>query len=108
MKPGNVRIRGLAISLCCGLLVLSFVRTRDMEAGQAAISYSRTGQDDLSFWVNHNGLIQYDVEGEVGFGDIARILLRRRANGEPIRQIRDRFTFKVQDIDALHTPDVFR
>jgi hypothetical protein len=79
-----------------------------MAGGQAAISYSRPGQDDLSFWVNHNGLIQYDVEGEVGFGDIARILLRRRSNCEPIRQLRDRFTFKVQDIDTLRTPDIFR
>lgn len=108
MTTSDVRLRGLGLSLCCGLLVLAFVRTRDVAAGQAAVSYSRPGQDDLSFWVNHNGLIQYDVEGEVGFGDIARILLRRRANGDAIRPLRDRFTFKVQDVDTLRTPDVFR
>jgi hypothetical protein len=108
MTNSNVRLRGVALSFCCLMLVLVFVRTRDMRAGQAAISYSRPGQEDLSFWVNHNGLLQYDVEGEVGFGDIARILLRRRTNGELIRQLRDRFTFKVQDVESLQTPDVFR
>jgi hypothetical protein len=108
MAGREARVRGLAVCLCCGLLVLAFFRTRDASAGQAAISYSRPGQDDLSFWVNHNGLIQYDVEGEVGFGDIARILLRRRANGELVRKLRDRFTFPVQDIGTLQTPDVFR
>jgi hypothetical protein len=104
----NGRLRGVALSLCCGLLVLAFFRADDMAAGQAAISYSLPGQDNLSFWVNHNGLLQYDIEGEVGFGDMARILLRRRANGESIRQLRDRFTFKVQDINSLKTPDLFR
>src|SRR5687768_13226971 len=108
MTISNVRLRGVALGLGCGLLVFAFVRAREMAAGQAAISYSLPGQDDLSFWVNHNGLIQYDVEGEVGFGDVARILLRRRANGESIRQLRDRFTFKVQDIGTLQTPDLFR
>ena len=58
---------------------------------------SRPGQEDLSFWVNHNGLLQFDVEGEVGFGDMARVLLRRRANAATIRDLRDRFTFRVQD-----------
>ncbi|MGH9718636.1 MAG: CehA/McbA family metallohydrolase [Bryobacteraceae bacterium] len=69
---------------------------------------SRPGQEDLSFWVNHNGLLQFEVEGEVGFGDMARVLLRRRSNGESIRELRDRFTFRVQDPAALQTPDVFR
>ena len=77
-------------------------------AGQAAVSLSRPGQEDLSFWVNHNGLIQFEVEGEVGFGDMARVLLRRRSNGDYIRDLRDRFTFRVQDPAAVMTPDVFR
>jgi TolB protein len=89
------------------LLAAAFVTTRDSAAGQAAVPLSRPGQEDLSFWVNHNGLIQFEVEGEVGFGDIARILLRRRANGELIRELRDRFTFREQNPAALRSPDVF-
>ena len=89
-------------------LLLSAFFLRNGAAGQAAVSLSRPGQEDLSFWVNHNGLIQFDVEGEVGFGDMARVLLRRRANGDYIRDLRDRFTFRVQDSAALATPDLFR
>jgi hypothetical protein len=79
------------------LLALAALTTRETSAGQGAVPLSRPGQEDLSFWVNHNGLLQFDVEGEVGFGDVARILLRRRANAEHIRELRDRFTFRVQD-----------
>ena len=68
---------------------------------------SRPGQEDLSFWVNHNGLLQFEVEGEVGFGDMARVLLRRRANAASISELRDRFTFRVRDPAALETPEVF-
>src|SRR4029434_8098063 len=42
------------------------------------------------------------------FGDMARVLLRRRANTELIRQLRDRFTFRIQDLAALRTPDAFQ
>lgn len=108
MKRRMAGLRAMAVLASCGLLILAFVRTRDVAAGQAAVPLSRPGQEDVSFWVNHNGLIQYDVEGEVGFGDMARILLRRRTNGEFIRELRDRFTFRVQDIGSLETPDVFR
>jgi hypothetical protein len=90
------------------LLVLAAVTRRETAAGQGAVPLSRPGQEDLSFWVNHNGLLQFDVEGEVGFGDMARILLRRRANGEQIRELRDRFTFRVQDPAALLTSELFR
>lgn len=69
---------------------------------------SRPGQEDLSFWVNHKGLLQFDAEGEVGFGDIARILLRRRSNAAAIADLRDRFTFRVKDPGAIVTPDVYR
>ena len=48
--------------------------------GQSAVPYSKPGQEELTFWVNHNGLEQLDVLGEVGFGDMARILMRRRSN----------------------------
>src|SRR5437016_955167 len=92
----------------CLLLALAFVGTRDPAAGQAAVSMSRPGQEDISFWITHNGMLQYDVEGETGFGDLARILLRRRANAEQIRELRDRFTFRVQQPGAIQTPDVFR
>ena len=97
----------LAGGAACLLLFAAHFTQREA-AGQAAVPLSKPGQEDLSFWVNHNGLLQFEAEGEVGFGDIARILLRRRANGEAIRELRDRFTFRVQDAAALTTPDVFR
>ena len=101
------RARAVAIVGFAALL-LSAVLFKNGAAGQAAVSLSRAGQEDLSFWINHNGLIQFDVEGEVGFGDMARVLLRRRSNGDYIRDLRDRFTFRVQDPAALATPDLFR
>jgi hypothetical protein len=91
-----------------GAILAAAVFFQDGAAGQAAISLSRAGQEGLSFWVNHNGLVQFEVEGEVGFGDLARVLLRRRSNGDYIRDLRDRFTFRVQDPAALATPDLFR
>ncbi len=56
--------------------------------------------------MNHNGLEQLEVLGEVGFGDMARILMRRRANDEAFRKLRDRFTFRVKEMSAIQTPDV--
>lgn len=91
-----------------GLLLAAGLATRQPAAGQAAVPLSRPGQEELSFWVNHNGLIQFDAEGEVGFGDIARILLRRRSNTAAIAELRDRFTFRVKDSGAIVTPDIFR
>src|SRR3989454_744702 len=79
-----------------------------ISGGQSAVSLSRPGQDDLTFWANHNGLVELDVQGEVGFGDMARILMRRRSNSDRMRAMRDRFTFKVHEIAALDTPDLFR
>ena len=90
------------------LLFLAGLATRQPAAGQAAVSLSRYGQEDLSFWVNHNGLLQFDAEGEVGFGDLARLLLRRRANAPALGELRDRFTFRVRDPQAVATPDTFR
>lgn len=87
--------------------LLGCVLLSRIDAWQAAVSMSRPGQEDLSFWVNHNGLLQFDVEGEVGFGDMARVLLRRRANAEAIVKLRDRFTFRVQDPSALDAADAF-
>ena len=98
-------------ALCGAALLalgLAFVRISSLSAGQAAVSLSRPGQEDLTFWVNHNGLAELDVEGEVGFGDMARILMRRRVNSDRMRAMRDRFTFKVQEMAALNTPDQFR
>src|ERR1700692_3137212 len=93
-------------SLC--LLILAAIRIPPAPAGQGAVPLSKPGQEDLTFWANHNGLEQLDVEGEVGFGDMARILLRRRSNSEIIRGLRDRFTFRVHEMTALETPDAFR
>src|SRR6476646_5828154 len=89
------------------LLCLALLRIPS-SAGQSAVPLSRPGQEDLTFWVNHNGLDQIEVLGEVGFGDMARILMRRRANGEAFRKLRDRFTFSVKEMSAIQTPDVFR
>jgi hypothetical protein len=58
------------------VLLAAAVVFEDGAAGQAAVPLSRMGQEDLSFWINHNGLVQFDVEGEVGFGDMARVVLR--------------------------------
>jgi hypothetical protein len=102
-----IRSRAAAI-VCFGGLLSTAAFFQEEAAGQAAVSLSRVGQDDLSFWVNHNGLIQFEAEGEVGFGDMARVLLRRRTNGDYIRDLRDRFTFRVQDPAAVATPDLFR
>ncbi|MBI3682889.1 MAG: CehA/McbA family metallohydrolase [Acidobacteria bacterium] len=77
-------------------------------ASQSAVSHSRPGQEDLTFWVHRRGLEQIDVEGEVGFGDMARILLRRRENATRIAEIRDRFTFRTLDLMKLETPDSVR
>ncbi len=90
------------------LLVVAAIRIPPLPAGQGALPMSRPGQENLTFWVNHNGLDQVDVLGEVGFGDMARILMRRRSNAPFMRELRDRFTFKIHDMDAIHTPDVFR
>src|SRR6476659_2843971 len=89
-------------------LVLAFLRISALSGGQGAVSMSRPGQDDLTFWANHNGLAELDVQGEVGFGDMARILMRRRSNSERMRAMRDRFTFKVHEMAAIDTPDLFR
>ncbi len=62
----------------------------------------------MTFWVNHNGLGEVSVEGEVGFGDMARLLMRRRANAPLIRRLRDRFTYSTRDMEAIETPDTFR
>src|SRR6478672_180043 len=102
----GVSQRNWRIALIAAFVALLIVA--DRVTGQSAVSMSLLGQEDLSFWVNHNGLLQFDVEGPVGFGDMARVLLRRRANDEAIMPLRDRFTFRVQDPAALRTPDIFQ
>src|SRR5947208_6766293 len=90
------------------LLLLAAIRIPPLPAGQGAVPISKPGHEDLTFWVNHNGLEQIDVLGEVGFGDLARILMRRRSNAPMLRELRDRFTFKTQELSAIRTPDVYR
>src|SRR5262245_7374828 len=104
----STQIRCALGCLAAGALLIASLRISRLSGGQAAVSLSRPGQDDLTFWVNHNGLSELDVEGEVGFGDMARILMRRRVNSDRMRALRDRFTFKVQEMGALNTPDLFR
>src|SRR6516164_3934498 len=109
MEPHSTTLRRSLVCLTAGgLLVIAAIRIPVLPAWQAAVPMSRTGQEDLTFWVNHNGLEQLDVLGEVGFGDMARILMRRRSNAALMRELRDRFTFKVRQMSAIRTPDVFR
>src|SRR5262249_38936705 len=54
--------RLLAAAAFCILLLLASFSTRQTAAGQAAVPLSRPGQEDLSFWINHNGLLQYEAE----------------------------------------------
>jgi TolB protein len=100
--------RWLLAITAVALLFLAAFRTESLAGGQSARSHSLPGHEDLSFWVNHDGLMELDFEGEVGFGDMARLLMRRRANRETMRGLRDRFTFPSQDIATLETPDAFR
>lgn len=100
--------RTLAVIGGLTLLVGALLRIPPASGGQGAVSWSRPGHEDLSFWINHNGLIEVDVEGEVGFGDMARLLMRRRANSEKMRALRDRFVFRVREFAVLDTPDVVR
>jgi hypothetical protein len=104
----EVRRRCLLVASAAGLLVVSGLRIPPLPAWQAGIPLSRPGQEDLTFWVNHNGLEQLDALGEVGFGDMARILMRRRSNAGLMRELRDRFTFKVREMSAIRNPDAFR
>jgi hypothetical protein len=106
MRPQHYARAGAAAAAIV-LLCLATLRIPS-PAGQGAVPLSRPGQEDLTFWVNHNGLENIEVLGEVGFGDMARILMRRRANDDAFRKLRDRFTFAVKEISAIRTPDVFR
>ena len=109
MRPASAAcIRAGVVTGFVLLIGAASIATRQGAAGQAAVSLSRPGQEDLSFWVNHNGLVQFEAEGEVGFGDLARVLLRRRGNAPSIARLRDRFTFRVTDPAAIDTPDLFR
>jgi hypothetical protein len=87
------------------LAVGAFLATKS-GAGQGARSFSlEPAHEDLTFWVNHDGLSEIDFEGEVGFGDMARILMRRRANAPMLRKLRDRFVFNDRDFAKLVVPD---
>src|SRR6267142_6360288 len=108
MLTHTFRIRCALSGAACASLLLAFFRISALSGGQGAVSLSRPGQDDLTFWANHNGLAELDIQGEVGFGDMARILMRRRSNSDRMRAMRDRFTFRVQEMAAFNTPDLYR
>src|SRR5215813_9995840 len=108
MLTHTFRIRCALSGAALAALLLAFLKISALSGGQGAVSMSRPGQEDLTFWANHNGLAELDVQGEVGFGDMARILMRRRSNSDRMRALRDRFTFRVQDMAALNTPDLYR
>src|SRR5690349_7311606 len=99
-------MRTLAIVTALVLVVLAQVKTAHEGMSPERVkqfderTLSLPGQEYVSFWANHNGLEQYDVEGEVGFGDMARILLRRRSNSELLRGLRERDEFRVKDLAA--------
>ncbi len=86
---------------------LAFFETRRVEAGQSAVSHSKPGHEELTFWVHRRGLEEIDFEGEAGFGDIARVLLRRRENAAAMAAIRDRFTFRTLDLTQLAVSGAF-
>ncbi|MBK5291666.1 MAG: CehA/McbA family metallohydrolase [Acidobacteriia bacterium] len=99
--------RPFYLTVAITLLLIAALRF-PVVAGQGAVSLSRAGHEDLTFWVNHNGLDQIDVEGEIGFGDMARLLMRRRSNAARMQALRDRFVFKVREFDKLDAPDLLR
>ena len=94
---------GLAV---VAVLMLAMALWRQPAAGQGAVSHSRPGQEDLTFWINHDGLGEIDAEGQLGFGDAARLLMRRRSNAAAMRGLRDRFVFKSTAFSTLATPDL--
>jgi hypothetical protein len=96
--------------LALGASVLLATAAWRLLGGQAAVSWSLPvpGHEDLTFWVNHDGLEQLDFEGEVGFGDLARVLMRRRANSAKMMTLRNRFVFKSREFPSLDTPDLLR
>ena len=98
--------RALPAATGAALIAIAAWKYPASVAGQGAVSMSKPGHEDLTFWVNHRGLDQFDFEGEVGFGDMARMLLRRRANSALMTPLRDRFTFKTREMKALAMPDV--
>src|SRR3954471_15455862 len=109
MRPASAaRIRAALVTGFLLLLGAGSIATRQGAAGQSAVSLSRPGQEDLSFWVNHNGLVQFEAEGEAGFGDLARALLRRRGNAPSIARLRERFRFRVDAPASIDPPDLFR
>src|SRR4030081_975224 len=109
LMTNRVRVRCWMAAGFVILLAAAWIRYPALAlGGQAAVSLSNYGQENITFWCNHSGLEQLDVEGEVRFGDLARILLRRRSNIDQIRKLRFLFTFKDPDMRKLKTPDVFR
>ncbi|MFN9083700.1 MAG: hypothetical protein ACK5XD_01815, partial [Acidobacteriota bacterium] len=53
-------LRGVLAGAALLLLIVAGLAMRQPAAGQAAVSLSRYGQEDLSLWVNHNVLLQFD------------------------------------------------
>jgi hypothetical protein len=99
-------MRRLPFVCAAVVLVIVALFSAPSGAGQGARSFSlEPAHEDLTFWVNHNGLSEIDVEGEIGFGDMARILMRRRANAPMLRKLRDRFVFSDRDFAKLTLPD---
>lgn len=98
--------RSFICLVAVALLAGAIWRIPHARAFQGAVAHSLPGHEDLTFWVNHNGLSSIDVEGEVGFGDMARILMRRRANAPHFRTMRDRFVFKSREFAGIQTPDL--
>jgi hypothetical protein len=90
------------------LLLLALWRHALPASGQAAVSFSLPGHEDLTFWASRDGLDEVDIEGEVGFGDWGRMLMRRRASAPHLRRLRDRFVFRDRNFTALETSDLLR
>ncbi|MBL8229169.1 MAG: CehA/McbA family metallohydrolase [Bryobacterales bacterium] len=100
LSPRVLRRTPLAMA-AFSLLALALWRIPSADAGQGAVAHSVAGQEHLTFWINHNGLIEIDAAGEIGFGDAARLLMRRRENAPRLKALRDRFVFRKPDVATL-------
>lgn len=110
-RKGQLALMGTRFTLALltlGGLTLALWRYPPAVLGQAAVPFSLPSHENLTFWVNHNGLAEIDVEGEVGFGDMGRLLMRRRANAPHLRRLRDRFVFNQREFSKIDTPDLLR
>lgn len=100
-------MRIVLLILATGLLALAWMQIgREPEFPNYALSLP--GQSELTFWASHKGLTEIDFEGQVGYGEMARLLARRRSNAPALRPLRDRFFFLNGDLRQLRAGGLLR